>query len=88
MFSQADENAGDLCGSLALTKDNFRHPRAEGAMMIDFGEAEIFEGHVPQLLDGGVGRKSAASNLLKQFADGFGVQDALSGWCSSRMQLE
>lgn len=36
-------NEGNLLGGLALTKDNFRKPLADCAVMIDAREAEIFE---------------------------------------------
>jgi hypothetical protein len=46
--------------------------------MIDFGEAEIFEGQMPEASDGIVGRELALADLLEKLADGFGVQEALS----------
>ena len=48
-------------------------------MMIDFGETEIFEGQVAKAIDGIVGQDFALAHLLEEFADGFGVQEALSG---------
>jgi hypothetical protein len=45
-------------------------------MMIDFGEAEIFEGQMSKTINGGVGRKFAPSHLLEKLAYGFGVHDS------------
>jgi len=42
--------------------------------MVNFGKAKIFKGQVTQAINSRVGRKFAAADLLKQFADGFGVQ--------------
>jgi hypothetical protein len=47
-------------------------------MMIDFREAEIFEGHVAQTRDRVVGRELAFAYLVEKFADGFSVHSALS----------
>ena len=44
--------------------------------MIDFGEAEIFEGQMAQAIDGVVGREFALADLLEKFADGFGVHES------------
>jgi hypothetical protein len=43
-------------------------------MMVDFGEAEIFEGQMAQASDGIVGREFAVADLLEKLADRFGVQ--------------
>jgi hypothetical protein len=42
--------------------------------MVDFCEAEIFEGQMPEAGDGIVGREFAFAYLLEKLADGFGVQ--------------
>jgi hypothetical protein len=41
--SDGPRNEGNLLGGLALTKDNLWKPLADCAVMIDAGEAEIFE---------------------------------------------
>lgn len=43
-------------------------------MMIDFGEAKIFKWQMTQAIHGVVGGELSGTDLLKQFADGFGVQ--------------
>src|SRR5271169_615747 len=56
-------------------------------MMIDFGEAEVFEWEMPQARDGVVGRELALAHLLEKLADGFGVQEALSSRHRTRPSL-
>ena len=77
LFSQSREDAGDLRRRLAFSENDFGHAGSQGAMMIDFREAEIFEGHVAQTRDGIVGRELALAYLLEKFADGFSVHAAL-----------
>jgi hypothetical protein len=43
--------------------------------MVYLGEAEVFERHVAQARNGGVGRKGSRAYLLKQLADGVSVQE-------------
>jgi len=49
-----------------------------------FGEAEILEGQMAQAVDRSIRSDVARAHLLKQFADGFGVQEALSGFVIRR----
>src|SRR5271169_5208853 len=59
MLGQAGENSRDLYRSLAFTEDDLGHAGTQSAMMIDFGEAEVFEWEMPQARDGVVGRELA-----------------------------
>jgi len=68
------KNFGSLLRSLALTKDDFRHADAQLAMMIDFREPKVLEGQMAQPLNCIVRRYFAFTDLLKEFADGFGIQ--------------
>jgi len=45
-------------------------------VMIDLGEAEIFEGQVTQAVNGAVRRELALAHFLEKLADGFGVQSS------------
>jgi hypothetical protein len=45
-------------------------------MVIDFGETEILEGQMPEAGDGIVRRKFSGADLIKQIADGLGVQSS------------
>jgi hypothetical protein len=78
MFGEAGEDFCDLCRSFALPENDFGHPGTQSAVMIDFGEAEIFERKMAQAGDRAVGRELALAHLLEEFADGFGVQESLS----------
>lgn len=42
----------DLLGRFAFGEDDFRKTLAEGAVMVHFGEAEVFKRQVLQALDG------------------------------------
>jgi hypothetical protein len=44
--------------------------------MVDFGEPQVFEGHVAKTVDRIVGREFSLAHLLEQFADGFGVHES------------
>jgi hypothetical protein len=44
--------------------------------MIDFSEAEVFEGQMAEAGDGVVGREFAFADLLEKLANGFGVQES------------
>jgi hypothetical protein len=74
VFGEPGEDSRDLRRRLAFTEDDLRHTRAQGAMMIDFGEAEILEGQMAQASDRSVGREFAFADLLEKLADRFGVQ--------------
>ncbi len=78
VFGEAGKNSGDLRRRLAFAENDFGHADAQGAVMIDLGEAEIFEGQMTQARNGVVGRELALAYLFEKLADGFGVQEALS----------
>ena len=63
--------------SFAFSEDDFRHTDAEGAVVVDFGESQIFEWEMAELLDGFVGREFPTADLLEQFADGVRVHRLL-----------
>jgi hypothetical protein len=46
-------------------------------MVVQVGEAQIFEGKVAQAVNCGVGRKLAPSHLVEEFADGVSVHASL-----------
>jgi hypothetical protein len=70
---EADKDFGDLCGSFSLGKDDFGGSLAEGAVVVDFGESEVFEGQVAEALDGLVGRDALFLEIREQLAQGLGV---------------
>jgi len=73
ILGQPRENLGDLRWSLPFSENHFGHAGAEAAMVIDLGEAEIFERQMAQAIDSIVRLEFAAADLLEKFADGFGV---------------
>ena len=68
------KDASDLGRSFAFAEDDFRHASAEGAVMIDLREIEVFERHMAKACDGLVGQKLLLANLLEEIANGFGIQ--------------
>src|SRR5258706_5160950 len=73
MLRQARENLRHLQRSLALSEDHFGHARAQGAMMVDFGETQIFERQMTQAVDRLVAWELAPAPLLAERTDRFGV---------------
>ena len=55
-----------MIGILARAEDDFRHADTQGAMVIDIGKAQVFEGHVTQLLYGFVRREFAAAHICQR----------------------
>jgi hypothetical protein len=51
-LGHAGKDGGNLGGRLACGEDNFRHSSAQGAMVVELGEAEVFEGQVLEAIDG------------------------------------
>src|SRR5580698_1839555 len=78
MLGQAGKNLRYLCRGLALAEYDFRHPRAQRAMVIELGESEVFKRQMAQAGHGLVGRELSAANLLEEFEDGIGGQRKLS----------
>jgi hypothetical protein len=78
MFRQSRENFCQVRWSLVFPEDHFGRTRAQSAMMIDFGESQVFERQVPQAFDGFVRRQLSCADLPEKFADGFSVQGTLS----------
>ena len=63
---QLARDLDDLRGRLTRPENHFRHALPEGAVMIDLGEAQILEGHVPHALDRGINAGGARAHLFKQ----------------------
>jgi len=55
MTQHGADDFGDVLGSLPPAEDDFGIALAQGAVMIDFGKADIFKGHVLQAFDAGLG---------------------------------
>src|SRR5580704_11827454 len=57
----------------ALGENHFGHALAQGAMVVELGESQVFEGEMTEALDSFVGGESLFSDLLEQLAQGLGV---------------
>jgi len=79
MFSETGENMGNLLWRLALAEDDLGRSLPERSMMIDFGEAQVFERQVAQTFEGMVGGEATATNLTQQTAEGLGVHTICRG---------
>ena len=75
MLRQPFKDSGSLRRSFPFSENDFRHPVPQRAMMINFRKPQVFEGQVTQTHDCIVGRDRAFAHFLKQFADGFSVQE-------------
>jgi hypothetical protein len=76
MLGQTKKYVRHLFRRFILPEDYFSHTRAQSAMVIHLGKAEIFKRQMTQTLHGLIRRESALAHLLEQFADGFGVQSS------------
>ena len=73
MGGQADEDLGELGWRFAFAENYFGHALAEGAVVVELGEAQVFEGEMAQALDGFVGGQLAFADLSEEIAERFGV---------------
>jgi hypothetical protein len=74
VFGEAGEDSCNLRGRLAFAENDLGHAISQSAVMIDFGETQIFERQMAEAGDGVVRREFAFTDLHEEFADGFGVQ--------------
>jgi hypothetical protein len=70
---EAGEDGGYLVGRFAWRKDHLGHALAQGAMVVELGEAEVLKGQVTQALDGVVGGEALSADLVEELAQGLGV---------------
>lgn len=66
----AGEDLGGVLGRLACGVDDFGQAVAEGAMVIDLGVVEVFEGEVGEASGGLLGREGAALDFGQKFEKG------------------
>ena len=65
---QARHDGADLVGRFALAEDHFRDSVPQRAMMIDLGEAQVFERQVAHAFDGRVDIHGSGADLFEQAA--------------------
>jgi len=64
-FEHGADDSGDLLRRFAFAEDDLGETLAEGAMMIDFGEAEVFKREMLEALDGGGGGELSTLHSLQ-----------------------
>jgi len=69
MSREAGEDLRHLSGRFALTEDDFGHSLTQGTMMIELGEAEVFEGEVAKAVESFVGGKLTGADLVEQLSE-------------------
>jgi hypothetical protein len=67
------EDLGDLSGRFSFAKNHFGHALAEGAMVIDLGESEVFEWEMAETLHRLVGRELSGAYFLENASESGGV---------------
>ncbi len=60
-------DGSDLGGGFSFAEDDFREALAEGAVVVDIGDADVFEGQMLETLEGGFGGELFGLNLLQNF---------------------
>ncbi len=68
-LGHAGEDGCYLGGGFAGGKDDLGHTGAEGAVMIDLGETEIFERKIAEAVEGFVDRRAALADFVEQRFD-------------------
>ena len=76
MLQQALRDGGHLLRCLALGEDHFRHAMAKGAMVVHFGETQVFKRHVPQASHGRIDIYRAGAHLFEEGAQLVLIHDA------------
>src|SRR5690348_4301200 len=65
LFEHGADDSGDLLRRFALAENDFGEALAESAVMVDFGEAEVFKREMLKTLDGGGGGQFPALHSLQ-----------------------
>ncbi len=73
VVGQFCEDFGYLGGSFAFAEDHFGHALAEGTVVVELGEAEVFEREVAEAGDGFVGGQLLGADLGEKGVEGGGV---------------
>ncbi len=70
---EAARDLDDLFRRLACAENHFGKAGAQGAVMIDLGEAEVVERQRAQLIERGIGAERAGAHLAQQVFQALGV---------------
>lgn len=81
---ETQEDFGHLRGRLAGGEDDFRHTGAQGAMVVEAGEAEVLKRKGGQPLSDGFGGGFTSFELTQELENGFTPHEGLgAGWCET-----
>jgi len=82
-FGELRRDADDLLDGFTFAEDDFWRPVAEGAVVVEFGVADVFVREVAQRVEGGVDVGVAVGNGGEEIAQALFVDgDApVRGWC-------
>jgi hypothetical protein len=64
-LGEFDGDVADVFGRLAEAEDDFGHALADGAVVIDLGEAQVLKRHVFEAVHGVVDIDAAGAHLLQ-----------------------
>jgi len=59
----------DVIRALAEAEDDFRHTVTQGAVVIDLGEAQVFEGEMAHADECRIGVNRALANIVEEFSE-------------------
>ena len=79
-FNQPLGDSDDLFRRLPLAEHDLRQVVAEGAVVVEFGEPQVFVGQMPQAVEGIVYAGFAARDGFQKRAERFLVDDLTSSW--------
>ena len=88
MFEQPLGDQDHLLRSLPFGKNHLRHSMAQGAVMIDFGEAQILEGHVPKPAHRMLDIHLSTAHLFEKEPQLILIHEARISECSCRIARE
>jgi len=77
MLGHAGKDGSYLRGGFARGEDDFRHAGAEGAMMIDLGEADVLERQIAQAIECVVYGGAAFANIVEQGFNAAAIHQSL-----------
>src|SRR5690348_13261787 len=76
MESEFLEDARNLGWCFALRQNDFRRTHSQRAMVVYFGEPQVFERQMFEPFDSIIWREFAGTHLFEKFANGFRVHDS------------
>jgi hypothetical protein len=88
MLGHAREYLSYLRGGLSGSEDHLGHACAQGAVMIELGESDIFEGQVAETVEGVSDGGSAFAHFIQQRLDLSAIhQISFAAWLAAPVSL-